>query len=71
MECIKCGECCKRLSLTDRLLISLSVGSLLISKKCKFLVNNLCTIHERKPKTCRDWVCGVKYLKRKEVDDIQ
>jgi len=67
MECIKCGECCRQLDLIDKILISYhtrTLKNLMFSRRCKFLTKkNMCSIHETKPKHCKDWRCGVYYLK--------
>ncbi|MBU0894595.1 MAG: YkgJ family cysteine cluster protein [Nanoarchaeota archaeon] len=60
IKCKHCGECCKRLNFTDKLIISLNTFSFMFSKKCKFLnQDNLCKIYNNRPKICRDWICGV------------
>lgn len=63
MDCIKCGECCKRLDLIDCLKIFWCTKKLNLTRVCMFLTkDDMCLIQESKPKVCRDWVCGVSFL---------
>ena len=63
MKCIKCGECCKKLDLVDRVKISLAAKKLMHTATCAFLtVDNLCAIQNRKPRLCREWRCGVHHM---------
>jgi Fe-S-cluster containining protein len=56
--CYKCGDCCKKLSLFERLKISWRGRTLMLSKNCKFLdKNNLCKIYNQRPNLCKNWQC--------------
>lgn len=55
MACDRCGDCCKRLYLYDRIMISLHTKTLMLKKICKFLKDNECSIYKNRPKICKDW----------------
>lgn len=60
IKCKKCGECCRKLYWFDRLSISLKSKTLMLAKKCKFLGDdNLCKVHDKRAKCCRNWGCGL------------
>lgn len=62
--CYKCGECCKNLYWSDRVLISLRTKTLMLKKNCKFMDDNkLCKIYTKRPRVCRDWYCGPAKIK--------
>jgi len=62
--CIQCGICCANLSWDQRIKISLSTKSIMLSKVCKFLeiqdeFRSFCSIHDNKPNVCKKLHCGV------------
>ena len=58
--CDKCGECCKHIDLIPELNKFNNNGS------CKFLENNLCTIYNIRPSSCR--VSGHREKSESEPD---
>jgi len=68
MDCIRCGGCCRILYWTDRIKMSWELKTLIWRRVCKFLMsNNECSIYDKRPKICRDWVyCGVYHLGEKD-----
>lgn len=63
-KCIKCGDCCTKLYLPDCMKISWSTKSFMLSRICKFLIKDKCSIHGMKPDVCRKWSCGIAKQER-------
>ena len=56
MNCSRDGYCCRHLYLSDRIKISVSTRTLMLSERCNFLENhNVCSIYNSRPKVCRGW----------------
>lgn len=64
-NCIGCGECCKKhwlLRLTSEREKTLFVndivyGNFIWTDKCKYFIDNKCSIHEEKPFRCKEYYC--------------
>jgi Fe-S-cluster containining protein len=65
MNCISCGECCKKHWLLHlksdyekSLFKSLIVyGEYIWTDQCPYLQNNKCSIHDDKPYKCKEYFC--------------
>lgn len=57
-SCFQCGECCRRLYWWDRIVISLSTRTVMLTKTCRFLEDSKCSIYSTRPKVCAEWPCG-------------
>jgi hypothetical protein len=57
--CRKCGSCCRELDIQDRIVISFQLKEIIISKVCPYTTKDGCSIREREPKHCKQWLCGV------------
>lgn len=65
--CKKCGRCCRSLSLSERLLLSIRTKSFIWSSECNHLMeNNLCSVYGDRHQLCRDWECGLFIEEAKE-----
>ncbi|GAG29125.1 unnamed protein product [marine sediment metagenome] len=64
MKCIRCGECCRQLNWGERLKISWHTKRFMFTKTCYFLFENHCIIQLDKPKVCKDFHCGIQFIKQ-------
>lgn len=59
MPCKKCGHCCEKLYIEDKIAISIATRSLVLTSPCPYLNwKKECDIQDKKPNYCRKWECG-------------
>jgi len=60
IECRKCGQCCRELTLPERVKVIWYTRKFQFGRECKLLdSDSLCSIYEMRPKFCKLWVCEV------------
>lgn len=67
-ECIKCGHCCKTIPMKKYYFVGIEVLSsdFLTSydTPCPYFNSGLCSIYDKRPKTCRDYPCDENVAKK-------
>lgn len=69
-SCVMCGECCKALSIEERIKFSIHFRRPILSKRCPYLgADDSCSVYGGdRPEDCVQWICGVYTRIRKHEE---